>query len=199
MQTPLPPILPSIHPPRHAPPLSLLIPTLSLSLYPLVRLNSLSSLSPELPTLNPKTDEHDIALGMLRKAEILAGPEDLVAAVTYNNLACYYRRKGKLRTALSYLQQVNPTRYTLHTTHYTLHTTHYTLHTTNYALHTTHYTPHITHYTLFTTTLQHTTHYTLHTTLHTPITHFTLRTTHHTLHTTHYTLKRLCTSRRELT
>jgi tetratricopeptide (TPR) repeat protein len=26
-------------------------------------------------------------------------------AITYNNLACFYRRTGKLRTALNYLQQ----------------------------------------------------------------------------------------------
>lgn len=37
-------------------------------------------------------DEHDEALEMLRKAEILSGPDDLVTAVTYNNLACYFRR-----------------------------------------------------------------------------------------------------------
>eukprot|EP00283_Hemiselmis_rufescens_P017016 CAMPEP_0173438714 /NCGR_PEP_ID=MMETSP1357-20121228/20563_1 /TAXON_ID=77926 /ORGANISM="Hemiselmis rufescens, Strain PCC563" /LENGTH=273 /DNA_ID=CAMNT_0014404025 /DNA_START=232 /DNA_END=1049 /DNA_ORIENTATION=- len=50
-------------------------------------------------------DEHDQALELLRKAEILSGPNDLVTAVTYNNLACYYRRKGKLRTALSFLEK----------------------------------------------------------------------------------------------
>lgn len=29
----------------------------------------------------------------------------MLRAVTYNNLACYYRRSGKLRSALQYLQQ----------------------------------------------------------------------------------------------
>jgi tetratricopeptide (TPR) repeat protein len=41
----------------------------------------------------------------LRKAEVLTGNDDLISAVTYNNLACYYRRKGRLRIALQYLQR----------------------------------------------------------------------------------------------
>lgn len=42
---------------------------------------------------------------LLRKAEILHQNDDKGLAVTYNNLACFYRRKGKLRTALKFLKK----------------------------------------------------------------------------------------------
>ena len=40
------------------------------------------------------------------QAEALSEPYEFLRAVTYNNLACYYRRQGKLRTALKYLEKV---------------------------------------------------------------------------------------------
>ncbi|EKX47412.1 hypothetical protein GUITHDRAFT_49601, partial [Guillardia theta CCMP2712] len=42
---------------------------------------------------------------LLRKAELLTDHNEPVSAVTYNNLACYYRRVNKLRTALNYLKK----------------------------------------------------------------------------------------------
>jgi len=44
------------------------------------------------------------AFELLKKAEGIAGSE-LVQAVTYNNMACYYRRIGKIRTAVHYLEK----------------------------------------------------------------------------------------------
>ena len=46
-----------------------------------------------------------MVLELLKKAEILTERDELGRAVTYNNLACYYRRQGKLRAALQYLQK----------------------------------------------------------------------------------------------
>ena len=48
----------------------------------------------------------ELTLDYLRKAELVARDSLALRATTYNNLACYYRRTGKLRTALSYLIQV---------------------------------------------------------------------------------------------
>ena len=42
------------------------------------------------------------------QAEALSEPYEFLRAVTYNNLACYYRRQGKLRTSLKYLEKVTP-------------------------------------------------------------------------------------------
>ena len=50
-------------------------------------------------------EEYEEAKKLLQKAEMLTGPDDLISAVTYNNIACYYRRKNKLRTALKYLEK----------------------------------------------------------------------------------------------
>jgi tetratricopeptide (TPR) repeat protein len=52
-----------------------------------------------------QSEDLEAAYGLLRKAEVLTGNDDLISAVTYNNLACYYRRKGRLRIALQYLQR----------------------------------------------------------------------------------------------
>jgi tetratricopeptide (TPR) repeat protein len=46
-----------------------------------------------------------LTLDYLRKAELVARDSLVLKATTYNNLACYYRRTGKVRTALSYLIQ----------------------------------------------------------------------------------------------
>jgi len=44
-------------------------------------------------------------LELLKKAEILTERDNGGRAVTFNNLACYYRRQGKLHAALQYLQK----------------------------------------------------------------------------------------------
>lgn len=46
-----------------------------------------------------------LCLDYLRKAELIARNSLQLKAATYNNLACYYRRTGKIRTALTYLIQ----------------------------------------------------------------------------------------------
>ena len=50
-------------------------------------------------------EDFGMVLELLKKAEILTERDEAVRAVTYNNLACYYRRQGKLHAALSYLQK----------------------------------------------------------------------------------------------
>jgi tetratricopeptide (TPR) repeat protein len=45
------------------------------------------------------------ALALLRRSEELAENNDKGLALTYNNLACYYRRQGHLRSALIYLEK----------------------------------------------------------------------------------------------
>jgi len=42
---------------------------------------------------------------LLKRAEQVADKSDLDRAITWNNLACYYRRMGKLRTAVTYLER----------------------------------------------------------------------------------------------
>lgn len=46
-----------------------------------------------------------MAIELLRKSEILAENNDQGLAMTYNNLACYYRKLGHLRSALIYLEK----------------------------------------------------------------------------------------------
>ena len=46
-----------------------------------------------------------MVLELLKKAEILTERDLAGRAVTFNNLACYYRRQGKLHSALNYLQK----------------------------------------------------------------------------------------------
>lgn len=50
-------------------------------------------------------EEFSMVLELLKKAEILTERDDRGRAVTYNNLACYFRRTGKLHAALQYLQK----------------------------------------------------------------------------------------------
>ena len=50
-------------------------------------------------------EKFELTLDYLRKAELVARDSIVLKATTYNNLACYYRRTGKIRTALSYLIQ----------------------------------------------------------------------------------------------
>ncbi|EAR85352.3 ubiquitin carboxyl-terminal hydrolase family protein (macronuclear) [Tetrahymena thermophila SB210] len=48
-------------------------------------------------------EQFDKSLEQLRKAEMLQMNSQKMKAVTFNNMACYYRRTNKLRTALNYL------------------------------------------------------------------------------------------------
>ncbi|CAK79361.1 unnamed protein product (macronuclear) [Paramecium tetraurelia] len=50
-------------------------------------------------------EKFDASLEFLKKADMLAQSSTRYKAITYNNLACFYRRNGKLRSALQYLQQ----------------------------------------------------------------------------------------------
>mmetsp|Transcript_28780 Transcript_28780/g.37795 ORF Transcript_28780/g.37795 Transcript_28780/m.37795 type:complete len:470 (-) Transcript_28780:456-1865(-) len=50
-------------------------------------------------------EDFAMVLELLKKAEILTERDEKGKAVTYNNLACYYRRQGKLHAALQYLQK----------------------------------------------------------------------------------------------
>lgn len=45
------------------------------------------------------------ALQLLRHSEELAENNEKGLALTYNNLACYYRKQGHLRSALIYLEK----------------------------------------------------------------------------------------------
>lgn len=46
-----------------------------------------------------------MTLDLLKKAEILTERDPAAKAVTYNNFACYYRKQGKLHSALTYLER----------------------------------------------------------------------------------------------
>ncbi|KAJ1460754.1 hypothetical protein M885DRAFT_509138 [Pelagophyceae sp. CCMP2097] len=50
-------------------------------------------------------EDFAMVLELLKKAEILTERDLAGRAVTFNNLACYYRRQGKLHAALQYLQK----------------------------------------------------------------------------------------------
>jgi len=50
-------------------------------------------------------DNLDGAINLLKRAEEVADRHELDRAVTWNNLACYYRRTGKLRAAVTYLER----------------------------------------------------------------------------------------------
>ena len=53
----------------------------------------------------PNIENFNVALELLRKAEVLTEEGDKYRAVTYNNFACIFRRTKKLRSALSYLEK----------------------------------------------------------------------------------------------
>lgn len=50
-------------------------------------------------------EDFAMVLELLKKAEILTERDNAGRAVTFNNLACYYRRQGKLHASLKYLQR----------------------------------------------------------------------------------------------
>jgi tetratricopeptide (TPR) repeat protein len=49
-------------------------------------------------------DKPDLSLIFLQKADAFATNQPKYMAITLNNKACYYRKTGKLRTALQCLQ-----------------------------------------------------------------------------------------------
>lgn len=50
-------------------------------------------------------EDFNMVLELLKKAEILTERDPAGRSATFNNLACYYRRQGKLHAALQYLQK----------------------------------------------------------------------------------------------
>jgi len=50
-------------------------------------------------------ENYNLVLKLLKKAEVLTKQYAAGRAVTFNNTACYYRKLGKLRTALKYAQR----------------------------------------------------------------------------------------------
>ena len=50
-------------------------------------------------------EDFNMVLELLKKAEILTERDLAGRAATFNNLACYYRRQGKLHASLQYLQK----------------------------------------------------------------------------------------------
>eukprot|EP00347_Sterkiella_histriomuscorum_P006593 403352176 len=52
-----------------------------------------------------KTQQFQRAHELLKKSELLCENNDYGRAMTYNNFACYYRKQGKLRSALQYLEK----------------------------------------------------------------------------------------------
>jgi tetratricopeptide (TPR) repeat protein len=52
-----------------------------------------------------KEKEFQKAIELLRKSEALAENNESGLAMTYNNLACYYRKMGHLRSSLIYLEK----------------------------------------------------------------------------------------------
>lgn len=54
---------------------------------------------------NLKDQNYEQAIELLRKSELLSENNEQGLAMTYNNLACYYRKLGHLRSALIYLEK----------------------------------------------------------------------------------------------
>jgi len=52
-----------------------------------------------------QNDDFDLVLELLQKAEVLTEKHKTTRAVTFNNFGCYYRKRGKLRTALAYVKK----------------------------------------------------------------------------------------------
>ena len=49
-------------------------------------------------------EKYDLTLVFLQKADVFACNQPKYMAITLNNKACFYRKTGKLRTALQCLQ-----------------------------------------------------------------------------------------------
>jgi len=64
-----------------------------------------------------QTEDYSAALDLLKRAEIACDKSDEGRAITCNNLACYYRKVGKTRSALSYLQKAQAIEDRLDTAH----------------------------------------------------------------------------------
>lgn len=52
-----------------------------------------------------QTNDFETVNNLLRKAAVLTDKHTDVRAVTFNNFGCFYRKKGKLRTALAYVRK----------------------------------------------------------------------------------------------
>jgi hypothetical protein len=50
-------------------------------------------------------EKFPMVLELLKKARVLTERDDRGRAVTFNNFACYYRRQGKLHSALQFLEK----------------------------------------------------------------------------------------------
>ena len=55
--------------------------------------------------MNLQKEKFELSLVQLRKAELVSRNSVQFKSTTYKNLACYYHRTGKVRTALTYLIQ----------------------------------------------------------------------------------------------
>ena len=52
-----------------------------------------------------KQEDYKESLAYLEKSQRLAANNELGLAMTYNNLACFYKKRGRFRTALSFLEK----------------------------------------------------------------------------------------------
>mmetsp|Transcript_22637 Transcript_22637/g.3734 ORF Transcript_22637/g.3734 Transcript_22637/m.3734 type:complete len:97 (+) Transcript_22637:125-415(+) len=50
-------------------------------------------------------EEYPAALQLLKRAEYISEKNNFQKSTTYNNLACYYRRRKKVKEALVYLHK----------------------------------------------------------------------------------------------
>jgi tetratricopeptide (TPR) repeat protein len=57
-----------------------------------------------LATSYLQREDSYLALDLLKRAEVLSEGDDHAQAITYNNLACYYRKTNKINLALKYLK-----------------------------------------------------------------------------------------------
>lgn len=54
---------------------------------------------------NLQAENFDLTMELLSKAEVLSEKHKAVRAVTYNNMGCCFRKKGRVRTALNYVKK----------------------------------------------------------------------------------------------
>ena len=50
-------------------------------------------------------DDFKESLAYLERSQKLSGNNQFGLAMTYNNLACYYKKRGRYRTALNFLEK----------------------------------------------------------------------------------------------
>lgn len=66
--------------------------------------NKLCELCNTISMIFLKKDKFDISLEFLKKAEILTQKSQKFKSLTLNNLATFYRKQNKLKSALKYLE-----------------------------------------------------------------------------------------------